>query len=489
MRRDDWLRRDLPAVAGLTLIALAVRLAGIGESLYGDELHTFVAADVPSLGDVVGAMQLTEDNPPLFYFVEWVLARVGDPTVFLRLPSLVLGTATVPLVYALGRRTVGRTAGLVAAALIALSPFAIVFSYEARAYTMLGFFAALSTLALLIALDTGRLRWFALFTLASAAALYTHYTAVFVLGVQGAWALWHHRDRARELLLSYAAVAVAFLPWLPYMADQGGQDKPGLPVIEALFGFSLESVGRYTVTLLAGHHLYPLREVAGRTALLVLGVALALALAGTVLRARRSGAARPGPGLQLIVLLAFATPVGVLIYCAVGPDIYISRYLFASLPAIAVLLGALLTYPRPPLRELAVLLALGALAVGTARALDASRDRPAFREAAQIVDDSAAPGDPVVEYLFAPVQGIFARHLAINFEEPHPLTQMYGNSDPGAWERIERAERFFVVLPWGPGARAGAVPPRVARRFRVAEQRDWPGLVRIGVLVYERRNR
>jgi hypothetical protein len=67
VERADVLRRDLPAVAGLTLVALLLRLAGIGERLSGDELHTFVA---PSLGDVIPAMQVTEDNPPLFYVME-----------------------------------------------------------------------------------------------------------------------------------------------------------------------------------------------------------------------------------------------------------------------------------------------------------------------------------------------------------------------------------------------------------------------------------
>ena len=65
----------------------------------------------------------------------------------MRLPSLIAGTATIPLVYLLGVRTLGRTAGLIAAAVIALSPFMIYYSVEARAYALM--------IALLTRLDAG----------------------------------------------------------------------------------------------------------------------------------------------------------------------------------------------------------------------------------------------------------------------------------------------------------------------------------------------
>ena len=59
----------------------------------------------------------------------------GDSTVLVRLPSLVLGTAAIPVVFLLGRRVAGTRVGLFAAAILALSPFAIFYSTEARAGT------------------------------------------------------------------------------------------------------------------------------------------------------------------------------------------------------------------------------------------------------------------------------------------------------------------------------------------------------------------
>ena len=90
-----------------------------------------------------------------------VLAQhaLGDTPELLRAPALLAGTATIPLVYVLGLRTVGRRAALVATALTAFSPFMIYYSAEARAYGLMMLLLVCSTLAMLLAIDTRRRRW------------------------------------------------------------------------------------------------------------------------------------------------------------------------------------------------------------------------------------------------------------------------------------------------------------------------------------------
>ena len=113
------------------------------------------------------------------------------------MPSLIAGIASIPLVYAVGARTVGRRAGLLAAALTTLSPFMIFYSAEARGYGVLMALVLLSTFALLHAVvDDGGPWWLALRRLGALAA-YTHYTGVYFVAGQLAWALWAH-PRARR---------------------------------------------------------------------------------------------------------------------------------------------------------------------------------------------------------------------------------------------------------------------------------------------------
>lgn len=143
-------------VAAITLLALAVRLAGLDESLFGDELFTHEIATRPAFGDMLGAVAGDlEISPPLYFVFAWLGAKIGDPQVWLRVPALVAGVATVPALYVLGVRTVGRPAALVGAAALALSPVAIFYSAEARAYSLTALFVVLSAIALLAALERG----------------------------------------------------------------------------------------------------------------------------------------------------------------------------------------------------------------------------------------------------------------------------------------------------------------------------------------------
>jgi mannosyltransferase len=211
---------DLLALVGLTAAALALRLPLVDQSLTLDEPHSWVIAK-GGFGDIFRELRAGyEIHPPLYFVLAWLAGKVGDPATWVRMPSLVLGTACVPLAYALGLRTVGRSAAAAGAALLAISPFAIHYSTDARPYAVLMFFCLASTLALVVAVESGRARWWALYALMACAALYTHYFAAFVLVAQAGWVFALARGHRRAYVLSCAAVAAGYLPWVPSILDQ-----------------------------------------------------------------------------------------------------------------------------------------------------------------------------------------------------------------------------------------------------------------------------
>ena len=80
----------------------------------------------------------TEQAPPLYYVLAWLWTRpFGTSEVGVRTLSALLGTAAIPLAFALGRQLVSQRAGLVAAALTAFSPLLVWYSQEARSYALL----------------------------------------------------------------------------------------------------------------------------------------------------------------------------------------------------------------------------------------------------------------------------------------------------------------------------------------------------------------
>jgi mannosyltransferase len=479
--------RRVLAVAGLTVLGLALRLAGIRQSLAGDELFTYAAVVGRPLTDVFSAVKEGgENSPPFFFVLSWAAAKLGDPSVTIRLPSVLLGTATIPLLYALGARTVGRNAGLVAAGLLALSPFALFYSVEARSYATLIFLVTLSSLALVRALEDGRARWWALYALASCAVLYTHYFGVFVLAVQAAWVLAARRGQVRPLLAANAAVALAYLPWLPSFFGQHGDEIDVLAFYKPL---NAGAVARESLRLFPGHPEVPWNELPGRAATLALAgaVVVAAVVAGRDLAARRDWRSRPrlGSMVTLVVLLAVASPLGFLAYSAAGPETFIARYLSPSLPAILLLLGLLLAALPRGLAPALTAIVLVAVSVGTVKALEQANERPDYREAAHFVDERVRPGDEVVDRSIT--LGASSRRLRRGGRQTSLAVYLGHDS-----QIADRPELPPAVRRAAPGRRIFVVGPRAAPDLpagwpaRLLEQRDYAGTVPLRVLVYLR---
>jgi hypothetical protein len=124
--------------------------------------------------------------------------------------------ASVVAVGVLGRRLLGPAAGLLAAALLAVSPFHVELSQLARPYAFLVLGAAVSWLMLVRALDRGgALDWMG-FSIAAALSCYTHYLAGMVLLAQAVmtavWVLSRRGDNAVRATVSFAAIAVLLAP-------------------------------------------------------------------------------------------------------------------------------------------------------------------------------------------------------------------------------------------------------------------------------------
>lgn len=89
-----------------------------------------------------------ETNPPLYYLLlkGW-RTLMGDGEAGLRLLSALIGTTTIPLIFAIGKmlggRSLGGKVGLLAAAMLAFSSLHVQYGQEARAYVLLVFAVAL----------------------------------------------------------------------------------------------------------------------------------------------------------------------------------------------------------------------------------------------------------------------------------------------------------------------------------------------------------
>lgn len=171
--------------------------------------------------------------PPLFYVLlhYWMLVW-GQGDVAVRSLSGVISVATMPLFWFAGRRLGGRGVAWVTFFLGVTSPFAIYYATTTRMYSLMVLWGLLGFLALVRALESpSRGRLVALAATVTG-MLYTHYWALYLVAVTGAWLLyqvWRHRrglpvraDPAavRRALVAVVAGGLLFAPWLPIFVFQ-----------------------------------------------------------------------------------------------------------------------------------------------------------------------------------------------------------------------------------------------------------------------------
>ena len=229
--QGDESKRETPwaALVALTILAVLLRAIGLDGGLWYDEIRTLLDSVRPPLAQIV--TEYPGNNQHMLYSVlAHISIRIfGDHAWSLRLPALLFGAATVPVLFVFARQFVGRREALLACLLLAVSYHHVWFSQNARGYTALAFFALLSSWLLLRGLRLGKAGDFAWYGVASALGVYTHLTMVFMV-LAHALALvvlmglpTHGRDawtRWRLPLMGFALAAVFSLAlYAPLLAD------------------------------------------------------------------------------------------------------------------------------------------------------------------------------------------------------------------------------------------------------------------------------
>jgi hypothetical protein len=216
-------RREVVAVAFLTLLGCVVRLAALWQPIRYDEAVTWALFSGRSWATIVSWYPFPNNH--VFYSL--VAKATGSlapyqPWAF-RLPAFLAGVAIVPLLWLVGRRLVGRDTALVGAALATGSMPLVLYSVNARGHTII----CVASLVLILLADRLRRDWswwagWLAFAILGALGLYTVPVMIYPLGSIGLWiALDSLRRERRETLRILAALAATtlltvLLAWLFY---------------------------------------------------------------------------------------------------------------------------------------------------------------------------------------------------------------------------------------------------------------------------------
>ena len=367
MRPPTMLDRSFVRLGLLALLlaAYALRLHELTrQDIWWDEARNIDVA-LRSFGQVATAPEL-DIHPPVYFWLlhAWLrltgIARGMEPALIAfaaRYLSVWAGVASAGLLYALAAGASNRKAGLLTAAVGALSPFWLAESQEARMYTV--GFALLTGAGLALYRSIGaddsaesgigsalrrRRSGLAAFAVLSALALLTHYSTVFIVA---AWFLWWgtlaltRRGRARNFELGIAAAAglaivLLVLPAAPIALRQiPDYANPNLVVP------SVAEYLRHNWQAYLGGYAFGAEMLAGYGAAWLWGVT-ALAIAGIVLTVMSGQSATRRHERLRLSLLVFWTAGGLVLYYIAVLDrgAFNVRYSSFITPALYALLGA-----------------------------------------------------------------------------------------------------------------------------------------------------
>lgn len=123
----------------LFLIGAMIRVSAIGAiGLWGDEYHLVRFSTQKSLADFFNDyIRGRNDSQPLYYLVSFLFFRIMPLSIFsVRLPALLFGLTSIPVLYFLGKRLFGEKIAFSCISLLSFNFFHIRHSLEARPYSL-----------------------------------------------------------------------------------------------------------------------------------------------------------------------------------------------------------------------------------------------------------------------------------------------------------------------------------------------------------------
>jgi len=481
---------SLLCLAGITAAATWLRLYQIGaKSLWNDEGGTtaYMRMDWYNLARLFWRR---EGNMSFYFLLLTGWIQFGDSVEWVRGFSALMAVATIPVMYALGKRLFGTAAGLTSALLMTVSAYHVRYAQEARSYSLAMLLVTLATYFLVCAMESGRRSTWRWYVLCCSLAVYTHFFAVLVVAA--------HWASLRVLPTQFGASEKAADAQQDFVR---ALRKIGLWTSPAWIFIATTGVGVLSWMRRPGRdELYNfLEQFAGNGGLPLLGLYLicgGLAAGSAWQDWRRTG--RSFESWRYAVLASWlVTPVVITLAATLVKPVFLPRYVSISLPAIFLIAAAGLTSLRRSWLALPLLALLVWSAVGGIRSYyekDFDLLRSDYRSASAYVLANASPGDAI---LFYPGYGRFAYEyysiratdakakpaIAFPGKDGRPVWRDFlGQVTPQVVEIVmQNYHRVWVVLSNYAGPESEdkitlQTKGILARRCRLVDTRDFPGL-------------
>lgn len=395
-------------VVGLTALGFVLTAYCIScESFWIDEGQSWHYAQRSGSG-FVRALRV-DPSMPLYYILLHFWLELGQSEAFIRALSAVFTVACIPLVYLLGKRLLDVQTAVIAALLLGINQFAIVFGQEARGYALTQFLVTLATVLFSRALSMRSGAAWAAYGLAACLAVTSHAFALYILASHFLTFLFARRNE---------------LPWKPIAAFLG-------LVVVLGSGLLIGPLGQVT----RRNRFFWIEEptfdrvVSGIGALTGQATGayalpyLLVLLAGAILLTRRLLAIEAPEKWKFFFVLGLGiVPLVGSVVVSWWIPMFVPRYLIVALPGLVLVAAFAIRSPARPALSWGILGLLLAIGTQTLNVHYRTAHKEDWRQATRTITTEALPSDHIV---FIAPSGVapylFYRELAGTGDSPPAL--------------------------------------------------------------------
>ena len=191
-------------------------------SMWWDEILVPLISRFPVFS-ILEWLHSVEVHPPLYYLLTKLVMSVDASDQTLRLLSAVPGVVSIYALYRLGKELFGTPAGIAAAGLLAVNPYAVWLSRIVRPYSLFLCFFLLSLWALACWMRRGGGKALLCLLAANLILFWSHYMMVVLVPAYGLAVLARSWPRLRDFWLFVAGTGASFLTILPFFLQNFGK--------------------------------------------------------------------------------------------------------------------------------------------------------------------------------------------------------------------------------------------------------------------------
>jgi len=203
------------ALICIVVVAFFLRLMTIGfESLDSDEALTIVHSQGSILHNI--AWPLSDFYVPLYHVLLSIWSGIfGVGPIISRIPSAVLGTASIIIIYLIGKDLFNEKTATIASVIMAFSSYQLTYSQNARPYAL---YMLLSLISIYLYLRFIKNPHFSKsYVLTSLLTLYTHAMAPLLLFAQNAHFFFCVRKNVRKWIWMQVLIGILYLPLIAFL--------------------------------------------------------------------------------------------------------------------------------------------------------------------------------------------------------------------------------------------------------------------------------